>query len=81
MGSDEYHPVSGKGSNLSSAGGIGYTVVDAIDTMLIMGLEAKYSRARQWVEEKLTFEREGNFNTFEVRPIWCLFGLLKRPLQ
>ena len=27
MGSDEYHPISRNGSNLTTAGGIGYTVV------------------------------------------------------
>lgn len=66
MGDDEYHPISRKGSNLTSAGGIGYTVIDSIDTMLIMGLEDDYARARKWVETKLSFDRDANFNTFEV---------------
>lgn len=66
MGADEYHPISRKGSNLTEAGGIGYTVVDSLDTMLIMGLDAEYQRARSWVAEKMTFERDANFNTFEV---------------
>ena len=66
MGADEYHPISRKGSNLTEAGGVGYTVVDALDTMLIMGLDAEYQRARNWVAEKMTFERDANFNTFEV---------------
>lgn len=74
MGADEYHPISGQGSNLSSAGGIGYTIVDAIDSMLLMGLDAEYSRARRWVEDELMFDREGNFNTFEVRLIPRLHG-------
>ncbi len=67
MGDDEYHPIERKGSNLTSAGGIGYTVVDSIDTMLIMGLDEEYQRARDWIENKLSFERDANFNTFEVR--------------
>ena len=66
MGSDEYHPISHTGSNLTAAGGIGYTVVDSLDTMVIMGLEDEYQRARRWIEEKLSFEQDGNFNTFEV---------------
>lgn len=66
MGADEYHPISHQGSNLSSTGGIGYTVVDAIDTIFLMGLDAEYSRARFWVKRKLRFDREGTFNTFEV---------------
>lgn len=66
MGDDEYHPISHAGSNLTQAGGIGYTVADSIDTMIIMGLEDEYQRARAWVADKLSFERDGNFNTFEV---------------
>jgi endoplasmic reticulum Man9GlcNAc2 1,2-alpha-mannosidase len=66
MGADEYHPISHNGSNLTQAGGIGYTVVDALDTMLLMKLDAEYQRARSWVENKMSFERDANFNTFEV---------------
>ncbi|RDX50571.1 glycoside hydrolase [Lentinus brumalis] len=75
MGDDEYHPISHEGTNLTEAGGIGYTVVDSIDTMLIMGLQDEYERARQWVAEKLTFEQDANFNTFETT-IRVLGGLL-----
>jgi hypothetical protein len=38
MGDNEYHPLSHHGSILGSGGGIGYTVVDTLDTMLLMGL-------------------------------------------
>ncbi len=73
MGADEYHPISHKGSNLTEKGGVGYTVVDAIDTILLMGLDSEYLRARSWIEHKLSFERDADFNTFEVR----LFELLR----
>lgn len=66
MGADEYHPISHQGTNLSSAGGIGYTVVDSIDTMMIMGLDDEVARARNWVAEKLSFDKDGSFSTFEV---------------
>ncbi|KAF8481629.1 glycoside hydrolase family 47 protein [Russula ochroleuca] len=75
MGDDEYHPVSHKGSNLTEAGGIGYTVVDSIDSMLLMGLDAEYLRARDWIEHQLSFERDAPFNTFETT-IRVLGGLL-----
>ncbi|KAK7048379.1 glycoside hydrolase family 47 protein [Favolaschia claudopus] len=68
MGDDEYHPISHKGTNLTAAGGIGYTVVDSIDTMLLMGLHQEYSRAREWVATKMSFDRNATFNTFEVIP-------------
>ena len=67
MGADEYHPISHNGSNVAAAGGIGYTVVGALDTMLLMGLNAEYRRARDWIEHELTFDRDAEFNTFEVR--------------
>ena len=66
MGDDEYHPIGHTGSNLTEAGGIGYIVVDSIDTMLIMDLHDEYARARKWVETKMSFGRDANFNTFEV---------------
>lgn len=66
MGDDEYHPLSHTGSNLSKAGGIGYTVVDSIDTILVMELHEEYQRARKWVQDHLSFDRDGDFSTFEV---------------
>ncbi|KAF8815815.1 hypothetical protein BYT27DRAFT_6656626 [Phlegmacium glaucopus] len=45
MGSDEYHPISKTGSNLTDSGGVGYTVIDANDTMQIMGLQEEYNHA------------------------------------
>lgn len=66
MGDDEYHPISREGTNLTQAGGIGYTVIDSIDTMLLMGLNVEYERARTWVENTMSLERDGIFNTFEV---------------
>ncbi|KAG1742756.1 glycoside hydrolase family 47 protein, partial [Suillus paluster] len=75
MGDDEYHPISHTGSNLTKAGGIGYVIADSIDTMIIMGLDDEYQRARAWVADKLSFERDGNLNTFETT-IRVLGGLL-----
>jgi hypothetical protein len=71
MGADEYHPISHDGSNIAAAGGIGYTVVGALDTMLLMGLDAEYVRARDWIEKELTFDRDAEFNTLGVRLFFC----------
>lgn len=67
MGDDEYHPLSRRGSNLTEAGGVGYTVADSIDTMLIMGLRDEYQRSKEWIQNHLSFDRDGDFSTFEVR--------------
>jgi endoplasmic reticulum Man9GlcNAc2 1,2-alpha-mannosidase len=66
MGNDVYHPISKTGSNLSDSGGVGYTIIDAIDTMHVMGLQEEYSRAREWISSELRIDRDGNFSTFEV---------------
>src|ERR1700730_5829971 len=66
MGADEYHPISRAGTNLTNAGGVGYTVVDSIDTMLLMGLTEEYQRAREWIATNMTLDRDADFNTFEV---------------
>ncbi|TFL06569.1 glycoside hydrolase [Pterulicium gracile] len=75
MGSDEYHPISRQGTNLLEAGGIGYTVVDSIDTMLLMGLTEEYGRARSWVQTDMNLDRDGWLSNFETT-IRVLGGLL-----
>ncbi|KAB5591258.1 Transcriptional adapter 2 [Ceratobasidium theobromae] len=77
FGCDEYHPVSRTGKNLTTERGIGYMIVDALDTMLIMGqpLQEEYRRARNWVATELDFDRDGRYSTFEIT-IRILGGLL-----
>lgn len=77
MGKDEYHPLSKTGTNLSPAGSIGYFIIDSIDTMLLMGsdLSYEYQSARSWIQDHLTFDRDGKHNTFETT-IRVLGGLL-----
>ncbi|KAG8696566.1 mannosyl-oligosaccharide alpha-1,2-mannosidase, partial [Ceratobasidium sp. 395] len=77
FGCDDYHPVSRTGSNLTTNRGVGYMIVDSIDTMLIMGkdLSAEYRRARDWIAKELDFERDGRYSTFEIT-IRVLGGLL-----
>jgi len=70
MGADEYHPLSRRGSNFSTHGSIGYMVIDALDTMYLMGLNEEYQRARTWMAVQHSFDRDENYNTFEVSIIW-----------
>ena len=69
MSNDVYHPISKTGSNLSDSGGIGYTIIDATDTMQIMGLQDEYKRVREWISSELRFDRDGYYNTFDVSNI------------
>ncbi|KAF8707997.1 Glycosyl hydrolase family 47, partial [Rhizoctonia solani] len=71
FGADEYHPISQKGSNLTDAGGIGYTIADSLDTIIMMqqqgyDFDAEYERAKTWIRDALSFDRDANFNTFET---------------
>lgn len=76
-GYDEYHPISKHGSNLSGkqGQGIGYTIVDTLDTLILMGLTDEYERAREWVAEELNWNVAGRMNVFETT-IRTLGGLL-----
>ncbi|PVF95472.1 glycoside hydrolase [Serendipita vermifera] len=80
-GSDEYHPISKTGTNLTSTG-VGYTIIDTLDTILLFSLSEdgaslgpSYRRARKWLKEQHTFDIDGEYNTFELT-IRLLGGLL-----
>ncbi|KAJ9108271.1 hypothetical protein QFC19_002519 [Naganishia cerealis] len=71
----KFHPLSKEGSNLTDAGGIGYTIIDTLDSLLLMGFDQEYERARDWIEKDLSFDADANFNSFETT-IRILGGLL-----
>ncbi|KAJ1977367.1 mannosyl-oligosaccharide alpha-1,2-mannosidase [Dimargaris xerosporica] len=77
FGSDEYKPLTHTGTNLTAQGkGIGYTIVDCLDTMLLMGLTEEYQEARTWVAQRLNFDIPGEaVSAFEIT-IRVLGGLL-----
>ncbi|KAL1923954.1 uncharacterized protein VTP21DRAFT_6989 [Calcarisporiella thermophila] len=74
FGKDEYHPLSRNGSNWTP-NGIGLTIIDALDTMLLMGLRTEYEQCRNWIAKSLTFDQNGSVNVFETT-IRVLGGLL-----
>ncbi|KAH8278803.1 hypothetical protein KR018_009850 [Drosophila ironensis] len=55
--------------------GLGLSIVDALDTMYIMGLDDEFKEARDWVEHSLRFDTKRDVNLFEVT-IRVLGGLL-----
>ncbi|KNZ56385.1 hypothetical protein VP01_2416g6 [Puccinia sorghi] len=75
-GCDEFHSISQTGTNLTSAGSIGFFIIDVIDTILLTGdMEEEYQRARKYVENDLSFDVDGDLNAFETT-IRILGGLL-----
>ncbi|KAG0263552.1 mannosyl-oligosaccharide alpha-1,2-mannosidase [Mortierella polycephala] len=73
-GKDEYHPISKRGTNMIR-NGQGFTIVDSLDTILLMGLKKEFEEAKAWVRNDLNFNQDGEVNLFETT-IRVLGGLL-----
>jgi hypothetical protein len=73
-GHDELLPLS-KGARDWHAGSLLMTPVDALDTLIIMHLDAEADEARRLIDEKLTFDQDISVKTFEIT-IRMLGGLL-----
>lgn len=75
MGYDELMPLSHRGVN--GLGGLGATIIDALDTAMIMGADEVVHEAGSWIEKHLPerIEKKGQVNLFETT-IRLLGGLL-----
>lgn len=75
FGYDELMPLSQKG--VDGLGGLGATIVDSLDTAMIMGLDEIVSEAGTWIEKHLMerINTKGQVNLFETT-IRVLGGLL-----
>ncbi|KAJ3328836.1 Endoplasmic reticulum mannosyl-oligosaccharide 1,2-alpha-mannosidase, partial [Gonapodya sp. JEL0774] len=71
-GYDELEPLSQRGRDWF---GMGLTIIDAMDTSLIMGFNDDYQVARDWVVKSMKLEKDVNANVFEVT-IRVLGGIL-----
>uniref|UniRef100_A0A672FW52 alpha-1,2-Mannosidase n=1 Tax=Salarias fasciatus TaxID=181472 RepID=A0A672FW52_SALFA len=71
-GHDELRPIS---KSYSEWFGLGLTLIDALDTMWILGLKEEFEEARAWVSTELSFNRNVDVNLFEST-IRILGGLL-----
>ncbi|KAJ5833839.1 glycoside hydrolase [Penicillium riverlandense] len=73
-GKDRFHPISKTGSQMSPSG-LGWIIVDSLDTLMIMNLTSELSDARKWLHRGLTYNQDQDVNTFETT-IRMLGGLL-----
>ena len=57
MGQNELKPISKSGHSAGIFGdsSMGATVVDALDTLYIMGLHEELKKGRDWIAEHLSF--------------------------
>ncbi|KAK3069144.1 mannosyl-oligosaccharide alpha-1,2-mannosidase [Teratosphaeriaceae sp. CCFEE 6253] len=73
-GYDEYHPVAKDGKKMVPDG-LGWIIVDALDTMMLMNLTTELEHSRQWIHNNLTYDQDHDVSTFETT-IRMLGGLL-----
>jgi len=55
--------------------GLGWIIVDSLDTMILMNLTQSLSNAREWISTSLDYNQDHDVNTFETT-IRMLGGLL-----
>ena len=57
-GENELKPISQRGHSSSIFGPsrLGATIVDAVDTLYIMGLNEEYKQGRDWIANNLDFD-------------------------
>ena len=55
--------------------GMGWIIVDALDTLMLMNLTSRLTHARQWMATSLNYDQDQEVNTFETT-IRMLGGLL-----
>ena len=75
-GQDEVKPVSGTGQSFLIKGrSVGLSIVEALDTLWLMGLDAELEDAVRWIRQHLTFDLDGDAQLFEAS-IRLVGGLL-----
>lgn len=72
-GADELLPVARQCS--TELGGLGAQIIDALDSLLLMGLRREYEEAREWLARNFTVAVDAKVSVFETT-IRILGGLL-----
>ncbi|CAN5356121.1 hypothetical protein BH09PSE4_BH09PSE4_15820 [soil metagenome] len=75
-GQDEMRPVSATGQSFLIEGQtVGLSIVEALDTLWLMGLDAELEDGVRWIKQHLTFDLDGDAQLFEAS-IRLVGGLL-----
>uniref|UniRef100_A0A8D3DPD9 alpha-1,2-Mannosidase n=1 Tax=Scophthalmus maximus TaxID=52904 RepID=A0A8D3DPD9_SCOMX len=76
-GHNELKPLAKKGhsTNIFGNSQLGATIVDALDTLYIMGLHEEFKDGQEWIEQNLDFGVNAEVSVFEVN-IRFIGGLL-----
>ena len=67
-GRNELRPISKRGHTAGIFGrqDMGATIVDALDTLYIMGLQDEFNEGRAWVQDNLDFNKLVGYSLFTV---------------
>ena len=67
-GANELKPVSKRShsANIFGNTGLGATIIDALDTLHVMGLMDEFKKGRDWVAENLNFEQASEVVIYDV---------------
>src|SRR5438094_184223 len=75
-GKDEIKPISGGASTFPLKGHhLGLTLVEALDTLWVMGLDSRFDDGVAWIHKNLDFDVDGEVSVFETS-IRLVGGLL-----
>ncbi|KAI9889053.1 MAG: mannosyl-oligosaccharide alpha-1,2-mannosidase [Vezdaea aestivalis] len=73
-GKDIFEPIAQRGHVMTEKG-LGWIIVDSLDTLILMNLTSHLSNARDWIATSLDYDQDTEVNTFETT-IRMLGGLL-----
>ncbi|KAG7293070.1 hypothetical protein NEMBOFW57_003116 [Staphylotrichum longicolle] len=73
-GYDEFRPETRTGRHMAPKG-LGWIIVDALDTLMLMNMTSRLTHAREWIAKELTWDQDQDVNTFETT-IRMMGGLL-----
>lgn len=66
-GRDEVQPIAGTGSDFFVQGhSFGLSIIEALDTLYVMGLDDELTRCVTWLRSHLDFDVDGNVQMFEA---------------
>lgn len=75
-GKDEIRPVSGTSSSFPLKGRhVGLSLIEALDTLWVMGLDSRFADGVAWIKAELDFDVDGEVSVFETS-IRLVGGLL-----
>ena len=65
IGYDAYQPIARQGKQYTPDG-MGWIIIDSMDTLILMNLTTRLMHAREWLSTKLNYDQYYETNTFEA---------------